>query len=112
MKSRLNVGRIRIIVTDPHSAFNIHHDWEVRWHIVISSPRDSFTYFVLNENYILDENILDAAHGIGFHMPSDGYVYEMNAMTLHSGVNCGHDGDPNSSKNDQKVHILFNEIKK
>jgi len=104
MKSKFDIGRIRIIITNPHTAYNIHYDYEVRWHVVIDAPRDSFTYFSLNENYVLDKDILNSAHGFGFHMPADGFVYEMNAVTLHTGVNC--------SESKQKIHLIFNALYK
>jgi len=104
MKDRYNIGRIRIMTMEPSYVYPIHHDYERRWHIAIKAPRDSFLYFKLNESYILHEDILQAAHGIGFHIPDDGCVYEIDAGMIHTACNGG-----NSQSNFKRVHLVFDE---
>ncbi len=106
MKSKFSIGRIRIMVMKPNTSYPTHRDFERRWHIPIISPKDSFYYVRTNENNMYNDDILESSHGIGFHMPNDGFVYEVEAGKWHTAVN--------SSSQDRKparwrVHLVFDE---
>ena len=104
MKLQFSIGRIRIMIMKPASVYQIHRDFERRWHLPIISPVDSFYYVRTNESNIYNDDILESSHGIGFHIPDDGFVYEIEAGIYHTAVN------PRSRDEWQtRVHLLFNE---
>lgn len=104
MKLQFSIGRIRIMIMKPESVYNMHRDFERRWHLPIISPVDSFYYIRTKENNIYNDDILESSHGIGFHMPDDGFVYEIEASNSHTAVN------PSTyDKKENRVHIVFNE---
>ena len=100
MKSKFSIGRIRIMIMNPNSVYPTHKDHERRWHIPIIAPRNSFYYIRTNETNILSDDILESSHGVGFHMPDSGFVYETENSHWHTAVN---------SDSQDRVHMLFNE---
>jgi hypothetical protein len=104
MKKKFNIGRIRFMVMEPEYTYPVHHDFERRWHLAIEAPRDSFMYFRLNDNYVFDEDLINSVHGVGFHVPDDGFVYEIDTGMNHTAVNCG-----NFQQKIDRVHLVFGE---
>ena len=110
MKSQFSIGRIRIMTMKPQTVYKSHHDFERRWHIPIIAPRDSFYYVRTNEINIYNDDILESSHGIGFHMPDDGFVYEIEAGHWHTAVNPSHGiggTGGHSTENLVRVHMMF-----
>ncbi len=104
VKHEYHIGRIRVMVMKPTSVYQMHHDFERRFHLPILSPKDSFYYVRLNENNFYNEEVLESAHGVGFHMKDDGFMYQIEASNSHTAVNpCTYD------KHEDRVHIVFNE---
>ena len=106
MKSKFSIGRIRIMIMNPNSVYPTHKDHERRWHIPIIAPRNSFYYIRTNETTILSDDILESSHGVGFHMPDSGFVYETENSHWHTAVNSDSQGNKDSRN---RVHLLFNE---
>ena len=110
MKSQFSIGRIRIMTMKPQTVYKSHHDFERRWHVPIIAPRDSFYYVRTNEINIYNDDILESSHGIGFHMPDDGFVYETEAGHWHTAVNPSHGiggTGGQSTENLVRVHMIF-----
>jgi len=117
MKSQFLIGRIRIMTMKPQTVYKSHHDFERRWHVPIIAPRDSFYYVRTNEINIYNDDILESSHGIGFHMPDDGFVYETEAGHWHTVVNPSHGvggtrehSEWNSTESLVRVHMMFDAV--
>ncbi len=106
MKSKFPIGRIRIMIMKPNSSYPMHKDFERRWHLPIISPRNSFYYVRTNETDLLNDDILESSHGIGFHIPENGFVYETENSHWHTAVNVSSD---RGKEERDRVHLLFDE---
>ena len=107
MKSQFLIGRIRIMTMKPQTVYKSHHDFERRWHVPIIAPRDSFYYVRTNESNTYNDDILESSHGIGFHMPDDGFVYETEAGHWHTAVHPSHAAGWDSTDSLDRVHMVF-----
>jgi len=105
MKSKFSIGRIRIMILKPNTTYAMHRDFERRWHLPIDAPRNSFLYFRTNESHILTDDLLESSHGIGFHIPSNGYLYETENSLWHTAV---YTRTEETNEYD-RVHLLFDE---
>lgn len=101
MKEKFNIGRIRLMSMEKETCYNVHKDFESRYHLAVVAPRDSFLYYRLNENPTFTDEIMDTAHGVGFWIPNDGYIYKMDASKYHTAVN---------PSNETRIHLVFNEF--
>lgn len=106
MKSKFPIGRIRIMTMKPNTSYPIHKDFERRWHLPIIAPQNSFYYVRTNEMNTFSDDVLEDSHGIGFHIPENGFVYETENSYSHTAVNTSSQRSKNSR---DRVHLLFDE---
>ena len=67
--------RSRIMILEQGTAYSVHYDKTPRYHMaLITNPNAYFIFPTLNEI---------------IHIPSDGFVYEVDTTIPHSFVNCG-----------------------
>ena len=104
MKEEFNIGRIRLMTMEPGYSYPIHKDFERRWHLPIMTTPSSFIYFKYSDQTLFDEDLNASIHGFGFHMPDDGFIYEIDAGQLHTASNPGTIGEQKT-----RVHLVFNE---
>ena len=63
-------------------------------------------YFRTNESHILTDDVLESSHGVGFHIPANGYLYETDNSLWHTAVNTSTE----ETNEYDRVHILFDEV--
>ena len=90
----------------PNTTYAMHRDFERRWHLPIDAPRNSFLYFRTNESYVLTDDVLESSHGVGFHIPANGYIYETDNSLWHTAVYT----DTEQTNEYDRVHLLFDEV--
>ena len=82
----MNFGRVRIANQVPKKVYSFHKDAEMRYHLaLITNPNAWFIY----------------RDKPPYHIPADSHLYSVNAMERHTAFNLG---------NENRVHLLFNEI--
>lgn len=106
MKSKFSIGRIRVMIMKPNTTYAMHRDFERRWHLPIIAPRNSFLYFRTNESHVLTDDVLESSHGVGFHIPANGYLYETDNSLWHTAVNTSTE----ETNEYDRVHLLFDEV--
>lgn len=91
------VRRTRLMRMMPFKSIGIHRDRpsdEMRLHLAIHSNPQAFLFTVKEKGQFEDM--------YGFHVPEDGFLYQMDAQRLHCAVNA-------SSK--PRVHLVINIVK-
>ena len=78
------IGRARIMNMGPAKLLTMHRDTEARWHIALFTDPSCVAY--------------DLETNQAFHIPSDGYLYKLNARRLHTVFN--------SSNNVTRTHLV------
>ena len=72
---------------DPFKALDLHRDFDRRWHIALfTDPACLMIDFEDNKTY---------------HIPSDGYVYNVDTTKLHIALN--------STNNINRVHLVVSQ---
>ena len=67
------IGRARLMIMPPEKLLPTHRDIEARWHIALFTDPACVFY--------------DNQTTQGFHIPSDGYIYRLDARRLHTVFN-------------------------
>ena len=73
----LGVVRSRLMRKKMHTTYSLHEDKRKRYHLAIDT--NEHAYFIFPRQKKL------------FHIPADGYVYEVNTTIPHTVANCGPD---------------------
>lgn len=68
-------GRTRLLTIEPQRCYPVHSDPNFRYHIAIDTH--PYTY------------LLFPVQNVSYNIPSDGYLYRMDARYLHTAINCG-----------------------
>jgi hypothetical protein len=100
LKDHLNIetGRIRIMRLDSHRGLSVHSDKELRYHLVLkTNPRAHFGCYVGRDDLVLPQYSDESLFGINYHLPQDGYWYQVDTRRGHWVYN----GGP-----DERIHIV------
>ena len=81
----LGVVRSRLMRKKMHTTYSLHEDKRKRYHLAIDTNEHAYFIFPRQE----PRN--PAWHKELFHIPADGYVYEVNTTIPHTVANCGPD---------------------
>lgn len=80
-------SRARIMIMSPFKILDLHRDFEKRWHIpIITDPGCMMLDYEANKTY---------------HLPADGYVYDVDTTKLHTAFNI--------TTNVNRVHLVVSQ---
>jgi hypothetical protein len=79
-------GRTRFIRMPGKKCLSIHADPTVRYHCAITTHPDCYIVFK------------DGDTGTFFHIPADGYLYEMDATRTHTAIN---------ARKEERIHLVI-----
>ena len=68
-------GRTRLMSIPPQKCYPIHSDGTIRYHLAVDTH--PFAYIIFPTRKAM------------YNIPSDGFLYRMDARYLHTAVNCG-----------------------
>ena len=92
LKAHLNIetGRIRIMRLESHRGLSIHKDKELRYHLVLkTNPRAHFGLWVGPDNLTMNNYSDEELFGINYHLPANGYWYQVDTTQGHWVYNGG-----------------------
>mgnify|MGYP001159521904 FL=1 len=75
--------RSRFMQKNMHTTYSVHKDKAKRYHIALDTHKHAYFIFP-RKGLIQDRKEL-------YHIPADGYVYEVNTTAPHTVANCGPD---------------------
>jgi hypothetical protein len=76
-------GRTRLMIQPPKSCLTLHEDPTLRYHYAVQTNPGSFILFTAQP----DADRFCVEPGTCYHIPADGYLYEMDARATHTGIN-------------------------
>ena len=79
-------GRTRIIAMPRKTCLSIHNDPTVRYHYALRTNPDCYILFKEDET------------GTFYHIPADGYLYEMDARKTHTAIN---------ASREERIHVVI-----
>jgi hypothetical protein len=68
-------GRTRLMSIEPQKCYPVHSDDTIRYHLAVDTH--PFAYIIFPSKKAI------------YNIPSDGYLYRMDARYLHTAINCG-----------------------
>ena len=75
--------RSRFMRKNMHTTYSVHKDKAKRYHIALDTHKHAYFIFPRQGHIHIDKEL--------FHIPADGYVYEVNTTAPHTVANCGPD---------------------
>jgi len=81
---KIRLGRIRLMKLAPKTGLSVHYDLERRYHLALETNK--YSYFCFNNTETTNELEPQAQC---FHIPSNGYWYEVNTKLVHWVYNGG-----------------------
>jgi hypothetical protein len=75
--------RSRLMRKNMHTTYSVHKDKAKRYHLALDTHEHAYFIFP-KKGLIQDRKEI-------FHIPADGYVYEVNTTVAHTVANCGPD---------------------
>jgi hypothetical protein len=82
----IKIGRVRYMLLKPKTGLTLHKDREVRYHIVIETNPDA--YVSASQQFISTNDIVPII-GMNYHLPADGYWYQVDTRRRHHVYNGG-----------------------
>ena len=82
----IKIGRVRFMLLKSKTGLTIHKDKEVRYHVAIDTNPDSYIS-ISNISRTTNEDV--ASCGVNYHLPANGYWYQIDTRHRHHVYNGG-----------------------
>lgn len=86
-------GRTRLMIQPPKSCLTLHEDPTLRYHYAVKTNPGSFILFTARP----EAGRFCVEPGTCYHIPADGYLYEMDAHSMHTAVN---------TDKEERIHLV------
>jgi len=88
-------GRTRLLRMQGRKCYGIHWDESVRYHLAIFTNRQAL---ILHKENRCKEDVFQEDIIHSYHIPADGYLYEMDATKIHTAIN---------SSTEERIHLVI-----